>query len=189
MNISRIYFTMNMIEIILIAVSLSTDAFAVAVSKGLSVKKLANKNILIVGLYFGVFQALMPYIGFHIAFIFGKYLIRYSHLFAFIILTILGISFILDKDSGEDDDFSITKMLPLAIGTSIDALTVGITFTLMEIDIVSSITIIGIITFVTSCLGVIIGFRLKREFLFKPQKLGGIILILLGIKMLFEALF
>lgn len=179
---------MNILEIILIAVSLSTDAFAVAVSKGLSVKQLVSKNVLTVGLYFGIFQALMPYIGFHIASIVGKYLIRYSHLLAFIILTILGISFILDRDSSEDDDFSIKKMLPLAIGTSIDALTVGITFTLMEIDIISSITIIGIITFITSCLGVIIGFRLKKEFVFKPQKLGGIILILIGIKMLLEVI-
>lgn len=180
---------MNTLEIILIAVSLSSDAFAVAISKGLSVKKLSNKNILIVGLYFGIFQALMPYIGFHIASIFGKYLIRYSHILAFIILTLLGISFIMDGDPKEDDDFRIKKMLPLAIGTSIDALTVGITFTLMEINIISSIAIIGIITFITSCLGVIIGFHIKRGFIFKPQKLGGIILILIGIKMLLEVLF
>lgn len=179
---------MNILEIILIAVSLASDAFAVAISKGLSVRKLSSKNILIVGLYFGIFQALMPYIGFHIASLFGKYLIRYSHLLAFIILTILGISFIIDEETKEDDDFRIRKMLPLAIGTSIDALTVGITFTLMEINIISAITIIGIITFITSCLGIMIGFWLKRDFIFKPQKIGGIILILIGIKMLIEAI-
>ncbi len=179
---------MNILEIILIAVSLSTDAFAVALSKGLSVKKLAKKHILIVGLYFGLFQALMPFIGYNVASIFGKYLIRYSHFFSFIILTILGISFILDSDSQGDDDFSIKKMLPLAIGTSIDALTVGITFTLMDINILESITIIGLITFITSCLGVILGFHLKKEFKFKPQKAGGVILIIIGIKMLLEVI-
>lgn len=180
---------MNIIEIILIAVSLASDAFAVAISKGLSVKKLVGKNILIVGLYFGIFQALMPFIGYHVASIFGKYLVRYSHLLAFIILTILGISFILDKDSEEDDDFSAKKMLPLAIGTSIDALAVGITFTIMELNILTSIMIIGLITFITSILGVILGFYLKKEFKFKPQRVGGVILILIGIKMLLEALF
>lgn len=179
---------MNILEITLIAVSLASDAFAVAISKGLSIKSLSKKIILIVGLYFGVFQAMMPYIGYHVASIFGKYLIRYSHLIAFVILTILGISFILDKGDKSDDDLSIKSMVPLAIGTSIDALTVGITFTLMEINIISSILIIGIITFIFSCLGIIIGYHLKDEFKLKPQKLGGIILILIGLKMLLEVI-
>lgn len=179
---------MNILEIILIAVSLSTDAFSVALSKGLETKKLSFYHIIIVGLYFGIFQAIMPYIGYHITVIFGKYLIRFSHILAFIILTLLGINMLLEKSEDGDDDFSLKRMLGLSLGTSIDALAVGVTFTIVDVDLYLAITVIGIITFINSCMGVILGYKIKNSININPSKLGGIILILLAIKMLAEAI-
>ncbi len=178
---------MSILEIVLIALSLSSDALGVAISKGLSARIIRKGDILKVGLYFGIFQAIMPYLGYLISSIFGKYLIRYSHILAFLILGILGIMMIIEKIEESDDDFSFKKMLPASLGTSIDALAVGITFTIMDVNILLTIMIIGVITFFNSCIGVILGYKLKSKIIFNPGMLGGIILILLSFKMLIEA--
>ncbi|MCH5166353.1 MAG: manganese efflux pump [Erysipelotrichales bacterium] len=179
---------MSSIEVFLIAISLSCDAFAVSLSKGLSTSKVYLKNILIVGIYFGLFQALMPIIGYYLSKNLGVYLVRYSHLIGFIILTIIGISMIIEKDEEENDLYTPKIMLPLAIGTSIDALAVGVTFSLVLDSIFHSSILIGITTFILSSVGVILGDKIKNSINIPAKKIGGIILLLLGLNMLFEYL-
>ena len=179
---------MSKIEIFLIAISLSCDAFAVALSKGLCSNKLKIKNSLIVGLYFGFFQAIMPIIGYHLSKGLGSYLIIYSHLIGFIILSLIGILMFTEKSEEGNDLYTFKIMLPLAIGTSIDALAIGVTFSLILDYIYKSALLIGIVTFMLSSIGVIIGYKIKNSVNIPAKKIGGIILILLGIKMLIEYL-
>ena len=186
---------MSIWEVLIIAVGLSMDAFAVAVCKGLSMKKLSIKYGIIIALFFGVFQALMPLIGWFVSSRFEKYIKAYDHWIAFAILLIIGAKMIIDaiKESRDPENetefrFKVTEMLILAVATSIDALAVGVSFGLLEINIWSSISIIGCVTFILSFIGVIIGNFFGSRFLTKAEIAGGIILILLGVKILLEHL-
>ena len=166
------------------------DAFAVAVGKGLSMKRMKYKNVIIVGVYFGVFQALMPTIGYFLGKNFENLITNIDHWIAFVLLAIIGINMIRECLKNESENlnnkFDIKTMLPLAIATSIDALAIGVTFAFLKINIVISTALIGIITAVTSMLGVIIGKKFGDKFEKKAQILGGAILILIGSKILLQ---
>ena len=183
---------MGIIEIFLIGVGLSMDAFAVSICKGLSVGKMQLRHALIAGLYFGGFQALMPTIGYLLGSQFESLIASVDHWIAFILLALIGANMIREAlGEGEDeknDSFSFKVMLPLAVATSIDALAVGITFAFLGVSIVVAATLIGCTTFVISAVGVKIGNVFGTRYKKKAEILGGIILILLGIKILLEHL-
>ena len=148
---------MKIIEIVLIAIGLSMDAFAVAISKGLSMKK-NYKKALIIGIYFGIFQALMPTIGYLIGFSFEDIVTKIDHYIAFTLLTIIGLSMALEKNEEDmDDKIEFKTMILLSIATSIDALAIGVTFAFLNVNIIYSVIIIGTITFIISTIGVLIG--------------------------------
>ncbi len=183
---------MSLFEIFLIAIGLAMDAFAVSVCKGLSMKNFNLKNAVIIGLYFGIFQAVMPLIGFLLGSTFSELVVSVDHWIAFILLSIIGIKMIKDSLKNEDDDkndkLNFRTMAILAIATSIDALAIGITFAFFEINIIKAISIIGIITFTISLIGVIIGNKFGDKFQGKAEIVGGGILILIGLKILLEHL-
>ena len=183
---------MGLIEIILISVALGMDAFAVSVCKGLSLKEMSWKKACIVGLYFGGFQALMPLIGFLLGSTFEEVVTSIDHWIAFILLGIIGGKMIKEA-FGEDsenrnDDLSVKTMTILAIATSIDALAVGITFAFLKVNVFFAVSLIGIITFALSVLGVKIGNKFGDKYERKAEIAGGCILILMGIKILIEHL-
>ena len=183
---------MEIIELILLSVGLAMDAFAVSISKGLSVRELKPKHGLIAGAYFGGFQALMPLIGWLLGRQFEELIKSVDHWIAFGLLVLIGANMIRESFGGEDEQnasFSFKAMLPLAIATSIDALAVGVTFAFLEVNIVPAITLIGVITFAISAAGVKIGNVFGTRFKSKAEFAGGVILILLGIKILVEHLF
>lgn len=182
---------MSIIELIILAIGLAMDAFAVSVCKGLVVKKINIKHMLIAGSYFGLFQAIMPLIGYLLGIGFEGFVKNIDHWIAFILLGIIGINMI--KESMEDNEkvnssFGFKAMLPLAIATSIDALAVGVTFAFLNVNILFSISIIGIITFILSMIGVKIGNVFGEKYKNKAELIGGIILIAMGIKILIEHL-
>ena len=183
---------MGIIELILLSVGLAMDAFAVSICKGLSVRELRPKHGLIAGAYFGGFQALMPLIGWLLGRQFEELIKSVDHWIAFGLLVLIGANMIRESFGGEDEQnasFSFKAMLPLAIATSIDALAVGVTFAFLEVNIVLAITLIGVITFAISAAGVKIGNVFGTRFKSKAEFAGGVILILLGIKILVEHLF
>lgn len=183
---------MGIIELILLSVGLAMDAFAVSICKGLSVRELKPKHGLIAGAYFGGFQALMPLIGWLLGRQFEELIKSVDHWIAFGLLVLIGANMIRESFGGEDEQnasFSFKAMLPLAIATSIDALAVGVTFAFLEVNIVPAITLIGVITFAISAAGVKIGNVFGTRFKSKAEFAGGVILILLGIKILVEHLF
>ncbi|MBQ1452705.1 MAG: manganese efflux pump [Ruminococcus sp.] len=183
---------MEIIELILLSVGLAMDAFAVSICKGLSVRELKPKHGLIAGAYFGGFQALMPLIGWLLGRQFEELIKSVDHWIAFGLLVLIGANMIRESFGGEDEQnasFSFKAMLPLAIATSIDALAVGVTFAFLEVNIVLAITLIGVITFAISAAGVKIGNVFGTRFKSKAEFAGGVILILLGIKILVEHLF
>lgn len=182
---------MGLLELFILAVGLSMDAFAVSICKGLSVRTLRPKHNLIAGLYFGGFQAGMPLIGYLLGTQFESLITSVDHWIAFVLLGIIGANMI--KESfGEpdelDDSFSFRTMLPLAIATSIDALAVGVTFAFLKVDIIPAITFIGLTTFVLSAIGVKIGNVFGAKFKSKAELAGGCVLILMGLKILLEHL-
>lgn len=183
---------MGFLDLFLIAVALSMDAFAVSICKGLSVSKLQPKHSLIAGAYFGGFQALMPVIGFLLGFKFEKFIVSVDHWIAFVLLAVIGANMIkeaLGKDEDEvDDSFGFKAMLPMAVATSIDALAVGITFAFLNVNIVSAAILIGITTFVLSAAGVVVGNIFGMKYKSKAEFLGGVVLILIGLKILLEHL-
>lgn len=188
---------MGLIELFFLAVGLSMDAFAVAVCKGLSMRKVTLNNAGIVGLYFGGFQAGMPLIGYFLGLQFKDYIMSIDHWIAFGLLVYLGIRMIqesLDKDEdvepiqSEKELLSFKNMSILAIATSIDALAVGITLAFLQVDIIPAVTFIGIITFILSMVGVKIGNVFGIKYKSKAEFVGGAILILMGIKILLEHL-
>ncbi len=182
---------MGIIEIILIAVGLAMDAFAVSICKGLSMPKMDWKKAGIIGLYFGGFQALMPTIGYFLGVGFEDKIKSIDHWIALILLSIIGINMIREAFSNEeeaDDKIVFKTMIVLAIATSIDALTVGVTFAFLSVNIWFSIVVIGIITYVMSMIGVKIGNVFGDKYKFKAEITGGVILILLGINVLLEHL-
>ena len=183
---------MGIIELIVLSVGLAMDAFAVAVCKGLSMTKMKWENACIVGMYFGGFQALMPLIGYLLGISFQNQIVSIDHWIAFILLAAIGINMIkeaISKDNEkQNDSIKFKDMLILAVATSIDALAVGITFAFLKVNIWISITLIGIITFVISILGVKIGNIFGDKYEKKAEFAGGLILILLGVKILLEHL-
>lgn len=185
---------MGIAELFITAVGLSMDAFAVAISKGLSVKQVKMKHMTIVGLYFGIFQALMPLIGYFIGSKFASYITNFDHWIAFILLALIGINMIRESLSKNDDEapndsFTFKAMIPMAIATSIDALAVGVSFALLpDVNIWYAVVFIGIITFALSFAGVKIGNIFGLKYKSKAELAGGIILILMGGKILIEHL-
>lgn len=189
---------MSIIEIILLSFGLAMDAFAVSICKGLTLKKMDWKKSLIAGGYFGVFQAIMPFIGYCLIKLFkqneaiSNFITKYDHWIAFILLIIIGINMIVESFAKEevDGNFGFKTMFVLAIATSIDALSVGITFATMElaINIYWTVLIIGGITFILSALGVFIGNVFGLKFKQPAEIVGGVVLILIGLKILLNGL-
>lgn len=195
MTILERTFIMGIIELILIAIGLSMDAFAVSVCKGLATQKLKIKHYLVTGLWFGGFQALMPTIGYFLGSTFERYITSVDHWVAFILLGVIGINMIKESFSKESEDcndcFAARTMLVMAIATSIDALAVGITFAFMipsVIQLVFAVLAIGLITFSLSMLGIKIGNAFGTRYKSKAELAGGIILVLIGIKILLEGI-
>ena len=183
---------MGAIEILLISIGLAMDAFAVSVCKGLAMKKMSWKKAIIIGLYFGIFQAVMPVIGYFLGTTFERFITNVDHWVAFILLVGIGINMVkeaFDKESeNRNDNVDMKTMLVLSIATSIDALAIGITFACLKIHIVMPVITIGLITFIISVIGVKIGNRFGDKYGKKAEIMGGVILILLGIKILLEHL-
>lgn len=184
---------MGLLELFILAVGLSMDAFAVSVCKGLSTQKLKAKHYLIIGAWFGGFQALMPTIGYFLGSTFEKYITSVDHWVAFVLLAIIGGNMIREGCSMEDgkanDSFSFKTMIVLAVATSIDALAVGITFALLpDVNIIAAVSFIGVTTFIISAIGLKVGNIFGLKYKSKAEIAGGIILILIGTKILLEHL-
>ena len=183
---------MSTYELFIIAVGLSMDALAVAICKGLSMAKMSWRKGIIVGLWFGGFQALMPLIGYLLGAQFESKITAFDHWIAFILLGLIGGNMIREGVSGDeektDDSVSIKSMLPLAIATSIDALAVGVTFAFLRVNIVYAVSFIGVITFLLSTDGVKVGNVFGARYKSKAEIAGGVILILMGLKILIEHL-
>ena len=178
-------------ELIVIALGLSMDAFAVSICKGLSAPRYSPKQSLIAGLYFGGFQALMPILGFFLGVGFKDYIEKIDHWIAFGLLAIIGVNMIVEshkKEENMDASFGVRAMLPLAISTSIDALAVGVTFAIEGANIWLAAGIIGVITAVLSAVGIKIGNVFGSKYKATAELFGGVILILMGIKILLEHL-
>ncbi|MBD9018419.1 MAG: manganese efflux pump [Coprococcus comes] len=183
---------MGLIELFLIAVGLSMDAFAVSVCKGLAMPKCTFKKAAIVGLWFGGFQALMPAIGYILGAQFQETIASIDHWIAFVLLALIGGNMIheaLDNDEEEADaSLDVKTMFLLAVATSIDALAIGITFAFLKVNIIPAVCFIGIVTFIISFAGVKIGNVFGTRYKNKAEIVGGVILILLGLKILLEHL-
>lgn len=188
---------MSFLEFVLIGIGLAMDAFAVSVSKGLSMRTLNWKAGLIIALSFGIFQSGMPLLGWLIAVRFEHFISAVDHWIAFVLLSAIGIKAIVEavkdmkqKEPKEEEEYALKwgELLLLSVATSIDALAVGISFAALNVNIWSAISIIGVITFVLSFAGVAIGNRFGARFKSKAEIAGGIILILIGIKILLEHL-
>lgn len=182
---------MGFFDLFLIAVALSMDAFAVSVCKGLSVQKLQAKHAVTAGVYFGGFQALMPVIGFLLGAKFEKFIVTIDHWIAFLLLLVIGTNMIKEAfgESEEvDSSFGFKAMLPMAIATSIDALAVGITFAFLGVNIATAAALIGVTTFLMSAAGVVIGNIFGAKYKSGAEIAGGIVLILMGLKILLEHL-
>ena len=183
---------MNIFELLLLAVGLAMDAFAVSVCKGLSVERLKPRHPITAGLYFGGFQALMPLIGWLLGSQFESLIKSVDHWIAFGLLVLIGANMIREsfgKAEELNSSFSPKAMLPLAVATSIDALAVGVTFAFLEVSIVFAVSIIGAVTFVISAAGVRIGNVCGAKYKSRAELAGGVILIILGVKILIEHLF
>lgn len=185
---------MGLFELFILAVGLSMDAFAVSVCKGLAMPKITLKKTLIVGAWFGGFQALMPAIGYVLGVQFRDKITAIDHWIAFVLLGIIGANMIKEASSkdcdceDESESLDIRTMFLLAVATSIDALAVGITFAFLNVHIVAAVSFIGVTTFVISAIGVKIGNVFGTRYKPKAELAGGIILILLGLKILLEHL-
>lgn len=183
---------MNLIELLILAVGLSMDAFAVAICKGLALREVKPAQMALVGLWFGGFQALMPVVGYLIGVQFSAYITAIDHWIAFALLALIGGNMVkeaLSKDEEEADaSLSAKKMLPLAVATSIDALAVGVSFAFLNVQIDLAAGFIGTVTFVLSAVGVKVGSLFGAKYKSRAELIGGVILILLGLKILLEHL-
>lgn len=181
---------MSIIDLVIIAFGLSMDAFAVSICKGLSVQRVNLRHMTIAGSWFGGFQALMPLLGYFLGSQFEQYIVQWDHWIAFVFLGVIGANMI--KEGMQEDcpvgNFSARSMLPLALATSIDAMVIGITLAFLHINIWFAVAIIGIITFLMSSAGVKLGHRFGENYRSISQRLGGIILILMGLKILIQHL-
>lgn len=182
---------MELMELFFIAVGLSMDAFAVSICKGLSLGKIKVKHMCIAGIWFGGFQALMPLIGYFLGSFFADMITAYSHWIAFVLLLFLGAKMIKEafgEEENVDAAMDAKSMLLLAIATSIDALAVGVSFAFLQVNIVPAVSFIGVITFICSAVGVKIGSIFGAKYKSKSEICGGVILILIGIKILLDGL-
>ncbi|MBR4096457.1 MAG: manganese efflux pump [Oscillospiraceae bacterium] len=186
---------MGFLEIFLIGIGLSADAFSVAVCKGLNMCRLNLKHGYIIALFFGGFQAVMPLIGYLLGTNFASYIEQFDHWIAFVLLSFIGgkmaIEAIRDKDEDEEEKTDVLKigeLTVMAIATSIDALAVGITFAFLKVNILLSVLLIGVTTFALSLGGVLIGNKFGAKYKSKAELAGGIILVLIGVKILLEHL-
>lgn len=183
---------MPLLQILMIGVSLSMDAFAVALCKGACMRKVNLKQCLLIALFFGVFQALMPSIGWLIGSKFRLYIEAFDHWIAFILLALIGSAMIREGLENKEEDvctiLTIKELFVLAIGTSIDALAVGVVFAIEKVEILIPAVSIGVITFTLSLLGSLLGNRAGEKFKNKAQLAGGAVLILIGAKILLEHL-
>lgn len=183
---------MTLFELFLIAVGLSMDAFAVAICKGLSMKSIDKKYMLLIALFFGGFQALMPLLGYFLGSQFAVYIERVDHWVAFILLALIGGNMIKEsREEAEEESYegvNYKELFLLAVATSIDALAVGITFAFLQVRVLSAVTLIGCTTFVLSLLGVVVGNLFGARYKSRAEMTGGMILILIGGKILFEHL-
>jgi manganese efflux pump family protein len=179
---------MSIWELLLLAVGLSMDAFAVSVCKGLSMQRITVKNVCIVGAWFGGFQALMPAIGYFLGSLFAGYINAYDHWVAFVLLAFIGANMVKESfaagDSCPNCSLGWKSMLLMAVATSIDALAVGITFAFLDVNVPFAVLFIGVTTFLLSALGVKVGSVFGTRYKSKAELAGGIILILLGLKIL-----
>ncbi|MBQ8838933.1 MAG: manganese efflux pump [Bacteroidales bacterium] len=184
---------MGALELFVIAVGVAMDAFAVAVCKGLSVSRVRPKHIALTGLWFGGFQALMPLLGFFLGTAFADFVSDIDHWMAFILLAFIGLNMIRESFIKEEDDsspdFSVRTMFVMAVATSIDALAVGVSFAFFDVDIWTAVLLIGLITAILSSAGVVIGNLFGSRFKSKAEFAGGLILVVMGLKILFEHLF
>mgnify|MGYP003516466044 FL=1 len=183
---------MDIISLLILAVGLSMDAFAVSVCKGLALKKVSLSQMVVVGFWFGGFQALMPVIGYYLGKTFSGYITAFDHWIAFGLLAFIGINMILESRKATcettSNDLGFKTMLLMAVATSIDALAVGISLAFLNSNIWVAAIVIGIVTFILSLLGVKIGNKFGDRFGAKAELAGGIILVLLGTKILLEHL-
>lgn len=183
---------MGMMELFLIAVGLSMDAFAVSICKGLSVRKATVKQSLTVGAYFGGFQTLMPTLGFLLGVQFESFIVSIDHWIAFVLLAFIGGNMIRESFQKDEEEmnasFDFKTMLPLAIATSIDALAMGVTFAFLQVDIVPAVLFIGVITFVLSAIGLKVGNVFGAKYKSRAELFGGVVLVLMGVKILLEHL-
>ena len=188
---------MGFIELFLVGVGLSMDAFAVSICKGLGMKRLNMKQALVIGLFFGGFQALMPFLGWALGTQLADLITPIDHWIAFILLAVIGGKMLLDAFRGGDEEeaaeakdakLDLKELFMLAIATSIDALAVGITFAFLGVDIVFAIVVIGLTTFVISVAGVAVGHAFGARYEKGATIVGGVVLILIGLKILLEHL-
>lgn len=183
---------MGLLELFVIAVGLSMDAFAVSICKGLSVRELKPKHALTVGVYFGGFQMLMPLIGFALGVRFQSFITSIDHWIVFVLLGLIGANMIRESRKQDEenlsDSFSFGAMLPLAVATSIDALAVGVTFAFLQVSILPAVCFIGATTFILSCIGIRIGHVFGLKYKSRAELFGGAVLILMGTKILLEHL-
>lgn len=185
---------MGIWELVLLALGLAMDAFAVAVCKGLAMGRLNFRHAFIIALFFGGFQAVMPLAGWALGIYFEKYINSIDHWITFVLLSIIGGKMIYEAiRPGEECDsisyrLDIKELLVMAVATSIDALAVGVTFAFLGVNISLSVSLIGIITFILSFIGVMIGNRFGSRYKNKAELAGGIVLVLIGIKILLEHL-
>ena len=184
---------MSLLTLFITAVGLSMDAFAVSICKGLAMKKLSMKKALVIGLWFGGFQALMPTIGYLLGTRFESYVTGIDHWIAFVLLALIGVNMIKEalseEDEEADDSIGVKIMFLLAVATSIDALAVGVTYAFLQVRIIPAVIFIGVTTFVLSIAGVKIGNVFGLKYKAKAEIAGGMILILMGLKILVEHLF
>ena len=185
-------FSMGIVELFVLSVGLAMDAFAVSVCKGLSAGRVTLGRALTAGLWFGAFQALMPALGWLLGVQFQSFITSIDHWIAFVLLGLIGVNMIRESRSGQEEDvgasFGARAMFPLAVATSIDALTVGITFAFLSVKIVPAVTMIGVITCVLSAFGVKAGGVVGERGKSWAELAGGVVLILMGTKILLEHL-
>lgn len=183
---------MSLLSLFVLAVGLSMDAFAVSICKGLAMKEITLRKAAVVGLWFGVFQAVMPSVGYLLGSQFEQYITSIDHWIAFVLLGIIGASMIreaLSKDEDSaDDSLDVKTMFLLAVATSIDALAVGITFAFLQVNLLAAVCFIGAITFTLSAVGVKVGNVFGLKYKTKAEIAGGIILLFIGTKILLEHL-
>lgn len=190
---------MGLIEVFLIGVGLSMDAFAVSVCKGLGMKRLEKGQLFVIALFFGVFQAAMPLVGWFLGRQFESYITAVDHWIAFALLFVIGAKMLWEAfheegeecsecTGGDSSGLDLKELTMLAVATSIDALAVGITFAFLGVDIITSVLVIGATTFVLSGIGVVLGHQFGSRFEKPATILGGVVLVLIGFKILFEHL-